>query len=45
MSKKYNTVKDFYDQGLWKINRVRNAVKMGWITAEEFALITGEAYE
>ena len=45
MSKKYETVKDFFDRGLWKINRVRDAVKIGWITAEEYQQITGEAYE
>ena len=41
MSKKYETVKDFFDRGLWKIDRVRDAVKMGWITAEEYQQITG----
>ena len=45
MSKKYETVKDFFDRGLWKINRVRDAVKMCWITTEEYQQITGEAYE
>ena len=44
MSKQYKTVKDFFDRGLWKINRVRDAVKMGWITAEEYKVITGEDY-
>ena len=45
MSKKYKTVKDFFDRGLWKISRVKDAVKMGWITAEELQEITGESYE
>lgn len=45
MTKKYKTVKDFFDRGLWKINRVRDAVKMAWITAEEFRDITGEDFD
>ena len=45
MSKKYETVKGFFDRGLWKLSRVKDAVKMGWITAEEFREITGEDYE
>ena len=44
MSKKYKIVKDFFDRGLWKINRVKDAVKMEWITIEEFGEITGENY-
>lgn len=48
-SKKYDKVKGFYDtlydgKRLWDIGRVRNAVKKGWITADEFKEITGEAY-
>lgn len=31
--------------GMWNITRVRNAVKMGWITEDEFKEITGEDYE
>ena len=45
MSKMYNKVKDFYDKGLWPINRVKNAVIKGWITVKEYELITGESYE
>lgn len=41
-SKKFNTVKKFYDGGLWGISRVRAAVEKGWITKEEFFEITGE---
>ena len=44
MSKKYATVKNFYDNKNWSIARVRNAVKCGWITSAEFKEITGEAY-
>ena len=43
-SKNYNKVKTWYDMGMWNENRVRNAVKMGWITDVEFTEITGSAY-
>lgn len=43
-SKKFETVKKWYDRGLWKVEAVRNAVAKGWITAEEFEEITGEPY-
>lgn len=43
MSKRFEQVKGFYDAGLWSIHRVADAVKKGWITQEEFALITGQA--
>lgn len=43
-SKNYNKVKTWYDMGMWNKNRVRNAVKMGWITEAEFTEITGSAY-
>lgn len=45
MSKKYNTVKKYYDLGMWSVNQVKNAVVKGWITAEEFTQITGQPYE
>jgi len=44
MSKKYELVKEYYDNGLWNLTRVRNAVVKGWITAEEFETITGQQY-
>jgi hypothetical protein len=44
MSKNYEKVKDYYDRGLWSIDRVRTAVGK-WITAEEFKKITGEDYD
>jgi len=44
-SSKYAMVKSLYDKGLWKINRVHDAVEMHWITAEEFEEITGVPYE
>lgn len=45
MSKKYNLVKKYYEQGLWSEKRVHDAVGKGWITAEEYKEITGEEYE
>ena len=39
-SPKYEKVKKYYDEGLWDIQRVRNAVLKGWITEEEYAEIT-----
>ena len=44
-SKYYYKVLDYYEQGFWSIKKVRNAVKCGWITPEEFEEITGEQYE
>lgn len=35
----------WYKQGLWTKEMVRNAVKKGVITKEEFTQITGEDYE
>ena len=42
---KFDKVKRYYDAGLWNAGRVRNAVNKGWITAEQYAEITGENYE
>lgn len=44
MSKHYNLVKRNYDNGFWNIDKVRDAVVKGWITADEFHEITGEVY-
>lgn len=49
-SKHYELVKRYYDtfingKRLWSIDRVRQAVKRNWITADEYQEITGEAYE
>ena len=38
-------VKLWHSMKMWNETRVRNAVKMGWITKEEFAEITGKDYE
>lgn len=45
MSSKFEKVKGYFERGMWDISRVRNAVVKGWITAEEFFMITGEIYE
>ena len=45
MSRYIGKIKDYFDNGLWNIVRVRNAVAKGWITAEEYKIITGEDYE
>ena len=42
---KFEKVKYYYKHELWSIDRVRNAVVKGWITAEQFKEITGEDYE
>lgn len=42
-SKKFDMVKEFYDNKLWSIKRVWNAVGR-WITAEEYKEITGTDY-
>lgn len=44
MSKKYEKVKRYYDNGLWSKSRVADAVTKGWITAEEYYEITGDDY-
>lgn len=49
-SKKYATVKKYYDtikpdgSRMWSEAMVGNAVKKGWITADEYKEITGEDY-
>lgn len=43
-SRNFQKVKFWFDTGVWSEERVRNAVKMGWITAEEFEEITGSAF-
>lgn len=40
----YSQVKSYFSMKMWNETRVRNAVKMGWITADEFTEITGKAY-
>lgn len=42
-SKNYVKVKDYYDRGLWNIERVWNAVGK-WIVETEYTEITGLVY-
>ena len=44
MSTKFETVKKYYDLGLWTEAQVRKAVEKSWITAAEFKTITGKKY-
>ena len=43
-SPKFDTVKEYYDSGMWKKKAVRNAVVKNWIRADEYEEITGEPY-
>lgn len=43
MSANYEKVKDYYEKGLWSLDRVKKAVDR-WITPEEFKQITGIEY-
>lgn len=40
----FEKIKEYYQSGLWTKTWVRNAVVKGKITADEYKLITGEAY-
>lgn len=40
----FEKIKYYYDNNLWNIDMVKNAVVKGKITAEEYKLITGEDY-
>lgn len=42
---KFEMVKNFYDNGLWKEKRVKDAVAKGWISPENYKEITGEDYK
>lgn len=45
MSKLFNTVKKYYDMGLYSKSKVADFVVKEKITAEEYKLITGDDYE
>ena len=45
MSRKFEFVKAAYERGTWNRAMVRNAVTKGWITAEEYEIITGVPFE
>lgn len=40
----FEKIKLYYETGLWDINRVKDAVVKGKITAEQYEEITGEEY-
>lgn len=42
---KYEKVKNYFENGLWSLNRVADAVIKGWITIEEYYEITGEQFK
>lgn len=42
-SKNYEKVYNFYREGYWSKQKVKNAVIKGWITESEYREITGEA--
>jgi hypothetical protein len=44
MSKNFEKVKKYYDNGLWSKAKVHNAVGR-WITEAEYEEIVGESYE
>ena len=44
-SEKFETVKKYFDMGLWTETKLRNAVVKNWITADEFKEISGKDYE
>lgn len=43
-SANFEKVKRYYVLKMWNETRVRNAVRMGWITESEFTEITGKDY-
>ncbi len=44
-SLRFETVRRYYERGLWSLARVAKAVECGWITAEERAEIVGDGGE
>jgi uncharacterized XkdX family phage protein len=45
MSKKFKKVKEYFDKGYWSVRQVYDAVGKGWITPEEYKIITGYDYD
>lgn len=43
-SAKFERVRNYYEAGFWSKTMVANAVKKGWITADEYQEITLEPY-
>lgn len=44
MSKNFEMIKNYYENGLWNKTKVKNMVKTKNITEEEYKMITGEDY-
>ena len=44
MSKYFNIKKTNYAKGLWNKAMIAHLVELGRLTAEEYEIITGEAY-
>ncbi|MBE6784039.1 MAG: XkdX family protein [Ruminococcaceae bacterium] len=42
---RFEKVKKYFENGLWNVQRVANAVIKGWITVDEFREITGVVYD
>ena len=40
----FDKIKKWYNNGIWKIEMVKNAIKKGIIKKEDFEKITGEKY-
>ncbi len=45
MSKNYNKIKKFYERGLYSNEQIAQFVEKRQLTAEEYELITGEAFQ
>ena len=43
-SKKFDSIKMYYETGRWTLTMVQNAVVKGWITEDEYTEITGLEY-
>lgn len=41
----FDKIKKYYNDGLWNKDMVKNAVKKGKITSEQYKEIVGEDYE
>lgn len=44
MSKVYEKIKKYYEEGLWSKTRVKNMVPKGILTIEEYELIVRESF-
>lgn len=43
-SKKFDSIKMYYETGRWTLTMVQNAVVKSWITEDEYTEITGLEY-